>query len=200
MNQINSLTQIFAPLQKTSTINGMKSFLAKSTLLVSLILSTSVHGEMYKWVDEDGNTNYSDVQPFKNADTHVSPEINTTPAVKAPKPQAAEEDPVSTQQTVYQFFKIASPEHNATIRDNQGNFSIGLEIQPALNTRQGHYISVLLDNKVIHNKLTSLSAQFSNIDRGTHQISASIKNKRGKTLLSTDSISIHLHRKSILKP
>jgi len=178
----------------------MKSFLAKSSVLVSLILSTSVHAEMYKWVDEDGNTNYSDVQPFKDADTHVSPEVNTTPAVKVPKPQVTEESSASTQQTVYQLFKITSPEHNATIRDNQGNFSVGLEIQPALNTKQGHYISVLLDNKVVQDKLTSLSARFSNIDRGTHQISASIKNKRGKTLLSTDSISIHLHRTSILKP
>jgi len=178
----------------------MKSFLAKPALLLCLLISTSVHSEMYKWVDEDGNTHYSDVQPFKNANEHISPDINTTPAVKAPKQVAPKDKSASTQETKYQLLKIVSPEHNATIRNNQGNFSIALEIQPALNLKQGHYISVLLDNQITHDKLTSLSAAFSNIDRGTHQISASIKNKRGKILLSTDSISIHLHRKSILNP
>jgi Domain of unknown function (DUF4124) len=178
----------------------MKSFLAKPALLLFLLTSTSAHSEMYKWVDEDGNTNYSDIQPFKNAGEHVSPDINTTPAVKAPKPQVTEDNSASTKETVYQFFKIASPEHDATIRNNQGNFSIGFEIQPALNTKQGHYISVLLDNKIAQDKLTSLGTQFSNIDRGTHQISALIKNKQGKTLLRTDSIRIHLRRHSILNP
>jgi len=177
----------------------MKTYLTKLALLPCLFISISAHSEMYKWVDEDGNTHYSDIQPFKDASEHISPDINTTPAVKVPEPQVTEGSS-STKETVYKIFKVASPEHNAIIRDNQGNFSIGLEIQPALNTKQGHYINVLLDNKVTHNKLTSLSAQFSNIDRGTHQISAVIKNKYGKTLLRTGSISIHLRRKSILNP
>jgi len=175
----------------------MKSFLSKFILLLPLIFSTSVYSEMYKWVDEEGNTNYSDKQPFKNASKHIAPDINTTPAIKAPKPQAIEEN---TKEAVYQFFKITSPEHKATIRDNQGNFSISLAIQPPLNTAQGHYISVLLDNKLAQDKLTGLSAQLSNIDRGTHQITASIKNKQGKTLLSTKNITIYMHRRSVLNP
>lgn len=175
----------------------MKSFLSKFILLASLIFSTSVHSEMYKWVDEEGNTNYSDKQPFENASTHITPDINTTPAVKAPKPPIIEE---TAKQTVYQFFKITSPEHNATIRDNQGNFSISLAIQPALNTAQGHYISVLLDNKLAQDRLTGLGAQFSNVDRGTHQITALIKNKQGKILLRTKNITIYMHRKSVLNP
>jgi len=178
----------------------MKTSLAKLALLSFLFTSISAHSEMYKWVDEDGNTHYSDIQPFKNAGEHISPDLNTTPAVNIPKPQVTAEGSTSTKETVYKLFKVASPSNNATIRDNQGNFSIGLEIQPALNTKQGHYINVLLDNKITHNKLTSLSAQFSNIDRGTHQVSAVIKNKRGKTLLRTENISIHLHRKSIFNP
>jgi len=177
----------------------MKISLAKLALLPCLLISLSVHSEMYKWEDKDGNTHYSDIQPFKNASEHISPDINTTPAVNIPEPQITEESS-STKDTVYKIFKVASPEDNATIRDNQGNFSIGLEIQPALNTSQGHYISVLLDNKITHKKITNLSAQFSNIDRGTHQISAIIKNKRGKSMLSSKSVSIHLHRHSILNP
>jgi len=177
----------------------MKISLAKLALLPCLLISLSAHSEMYKWVDKDGNTHYSDIQPFKNASEHISPDINTTPAVNVPEPQITEEDS-NTKDTVYKIFKVASPADDATIRDNQGNFSIGLEIQPALNTSQGHYINVLLDNKVTHNKLSNLSAQFNNIDRGTHQISAIIKNKQGKTILSSKSVTIHLHRKSILNP
>jgi len=177
----------------------MKSLLTKLILLMPFIFSASVQSEMYKWVDDEGNINYSDRPPFNNADTHVSPEINTTPAIKVPEkpPQAPEE---STKETVYQFFKITAPEQNATIRDNQGDFAISLAIQPDLNTARGDYITVLLDNKIAQDNLTSLSAQFNNADRGVHQISALIKNKQGKTLFSTKSISINMHRASVLNP
>jgi len=177
----------------------MKIPLAWFALLPCLLISLSVHSAMYKWVDKDGNTHYSDIQPFENAGEHISPTINTTPAINIPEPQITEESS-NTKDTVYKFLKITYPANDETIRNNQGNFSIKLEIQPALNTSQGHYINILLDNKITHNKLTGLSAQFSNIDRGTHQISATIKNKRGKTILSSESIRIYLHRKSILNP
>ena len=178
----------------------MKSPLSKFVLLLTLLFSANVQSEMYKWVDEEGHTNYSDKQPFKSASEHVAPDINTTPAIAIPKPQAIPQNTTSTKETQYTLFKITSPEHNATIRNNQGNFSIRFALQPPLNTEQGHYISLLLDNKLVQDKLTSLSAQFSNIDRGTHQIAASIKNKRGKILFSTENTSIHMHRKSVLNP
>ena len=178
----------------------MKLQIIKISLILSLLSPICAHSQMYKWVDEDGNVSYSDQPPYKGANTLTPPDLNTTPKVDTPK-----EKPISLldsppTETTYNFFRITSPENDATIRDNQGNFSISLGIKPALNTRQGHYISVFIDDKLVQDKLTSMSINFSNIDRGTHQIRAEVKNKAGKKLSSSNTTTIHLHRKSILNP
>ena len=129
---------------------------------------------MYKWVDAEGNISYSDQPPFKDADKLDPPPINTTPAVSAPKTAAKEVE--EETDTKYSFFKITSPENDATIRNNEGNFSISLGINPELDTANGHYLTILLDGKPVHKKTTSTNASFSNVDRGTHKITATVKN------------------------
>ncbi|HED34757.1 MAG TPA: DUF4124 domain-containing protein [Gammaproteobacteria bacterium] len=169
----------------------------KTALLLTLILvstCTTAFAEMYKWIDEDGNISYSDQPPYKGAETLDAPQISTTPAVKVP-PKAAtrEEEEAEKNETKYSYFKITSPENDATIRDNNGNFSISMNSKPALDTAAGHYISILIDGKAVK-KQSSTTASFSNIDRGTHKISAQIKNKNNKVVRSAATITLHLHR------
>jgi len=169
----------------------------KITLLVTLILTltcTTAFAEMYKWIDEDGNISYSDQPPYKGAETLDAPQISTTPAVKTPPGKTSkEEDEADKNETKYSYFKITSPENDATIRDNNGNFSIAMNSKPALDTAAGHYISILIDGKSVK-KQSSTTASFSNIDRGTHKISAQIKNKNNKVVRRTPTITLHLHR------
>ena len=196
--QINRLK--FAALKKAPNIHCMKLQIIKTTLILTLLLPFSAHSQMYKWVDEDGNVSYSDQPPFKGANTLAPPDLNTTPKVDIPKEKPKSILDSKPNETSYSFFKITAPENDATIRSNAGNFSASLGLKPALNTSQGHYISVFLDNKLVQDKLTSQSISFSNIDRGTHQIKAEIRNRAGKTISNSNTITVHMHRKSILNP
>jgi len=165
-------------------------------LLFSIILSTLPLGataEMYKWVDENGNITYSDTPPIKEAEALRPPVLNAIPAVKPEaKAPVAEQEP--EKPTIYTRFDITSPANNASIRDNSGNISVSMTLNPVLNTKQGHTISISVDGKVIKDKIQSSKTQLNNINRGTHTISASIKNKKGSTLYTSQTITVHLHR------
>lgn len=178
----------------------MKPLLVKFSLLLTLIIPSTAYCEMYKWVDDEGNISYSDQPPFKGANTLTPPELSTLPTVNVPKQKATDEAATDNKQASYQLIKITSPLENETVRDNQGNITVTLGIEPALNIKQGHYISLLIDNKIAQDKLTGLSASFSNIDRGSHQITAIIKDRQGKILLSSSATTVHVRRQSILHP
>lgn len=166
-------------------------------LLFFALNFTTASAELYKWVDDEGNISYSDQPPFKDAEQLTPPGLSTTPAVKVPakQPEPADE---KTPEFKYTYFRITSPEHDATIRNNEGNLSITLGMKPALNTLLGHSISIQLDGKTVEESLLGTSASLKNIDRGSHTISAAIKDKKGRVLLNSNSITVHVHRVSIL--
>ncbi len=165
--------------------------------IFSLLIAFGVHAKLYKWVDENGEVHYSDSPPHKNAKEIKPPPLMTTPAVKyTPKKKEAEEKEETA--TKYTDFKITSPGENETIRDNSGNVSISLSIDPPLDTKNGHSISILIDGRTKINKSKSLSHTLNYVDRGTHKLQAEIRNAKGKTIKSSNTVTIHLHRFSKL--
>lgn len=173
------------------------------TLLLCAIFTSTAVAEMYKWVDPDGNISYSDQPPFKGAQKLNAPEITTVPAANVPekKPDPSAEDSKSKDKKTasYTYLKITSPVDDATIRDNEGNFSVSITIKPALNTKKGHYFSVFMDGKTVQDKIYVGSASLNNVDRGTHKISVAVKNDKGKILRKSKAITVHLHRQSVVR-
>ena len=94
----------------------------------------------------------------------------------------------------YQNFAIVSPINEATIRNNAGNIQIALDIRPVL--QPGHQVQVLLDGNVISTS-RGVIATISNVDRGTHSITANILGADNKIIKSTVPVTIHLHRASV---
>lgn len=170
-------------------------------LLGSLLLTGPLaQAEMYKWVDEEGNVSYSDQPQHKDARKLDSLGDNTIPATRVP-PKAQPALPAPDEpETRYSSLQITSPEDDQAIRSNPGNITVSLTIEPALNVAQGHSISLLLDHQLVSENITTDQAMLQNIDRGTHQLSAVIKNQQGRTLKQSNSITFHLHRHSILHP
>lgn len=165
-----------------------------------LLLGQAVQAEMYKWVDEEGNVSYSDQPQHKDARKLEPFGDNTIPATPV-QPRAQPSLPAPGKpDTRYSMLQITSPEHDQAIRSNPGNISVSLTTEPALDVAQGHSISLLLDHQLVSENITSNTATLQNVDRGTHQLSAIIKNKQGKTLKQSDTITFHLHRHSILHP
>ena len=171
-------------------------------IILNLLVFSS-QAELYKWVDKNGETIYSDEPPHDNAQPLEPPPLVTTPAIKY-KPKAKAENQQEKKEkedieTIYSSFKITSPANDETLRDNAGNITVSLAITPKLDVKAGHSISVLLNSQSKIEGSTGLTIGLKNIDRGTHSIQAIIKNKQKKIIKSTNSVTIHMRRFSKLR-
>ena len=172
----------------------------KLLTLAVLALPLMAHAALYKWVDDNGEVVYSDTPPPQKAEEIRPPSLNVTPAVKykAKEAPAAEEAPAATFN--YTEFKVVSPAMEETVRNNNGSLTVAVSLTPKLNTDLGHTIAFLVDGKVKVKNSTSLSKTLTFIERGTHSISAKVKDVNGKTVMATDSVTIHMFRGSKLHP
>ena len=166
----------------------MKYLLSLTLLLTPLV----IHAEIYRGVDEAGNVFYSDKE---QANTELIP-TPTPNAISIPKLEPKKPVAKVEQTNSYKSFHIISPENNATIRDNSGTISINLSIQPSLDIKNGHQISIYLDGQRVITNATELTIQLPNISRGKHTLSAKIIDSKGKQIISSNSVTIHMKRTS----
>ena len=174
-----------------------------SRLLVILfvMLPGLLTAAVYKRVGPDGSVYYSD-QPGDGGKAIKLPESTTyTPPpiperYKAFRARSLEKQ--DEKAAGYTKVEITSPTQDSTLRSNAGNLPVSLRIQPGL--RKGDVIRLVTDGKNLPLKITTPSLTLKNVDRGTHSLIAKIENERGKTLISSASVSFTLRRESILFP
>jgi hypothetical protein len=161
--------------------------------LIPLLVSFSLQAELYRSVNEEGNVTFSD----KETPNAEKIPMHMPTEVRMPKPEAkteaAEKPDTGTR---YTEFQITQPVNDATVRDNTGNVSVVLTLKPDLDLAAGHKITVSVDGKPVKTG-TSLGVQLPNIDRGSHSISAVVIDKSGKTIKTSNSVTIHLKRKGL---
>jgi len=165
--------------------------------LVSLGISLSQAGEIYKTVDEDGRVTYSDKPPRQHkGDKAELPPVNTME--KTEKPRSSPQDSVPTSQSEqaidYQL-SLASPEQDAQLPPGQRDLVIRVELDPPLAPE--HQLVYYMDGEEIARGRHS-QYRIEEIFRGTHQIRVAIVNQRGQTLQASDTRQVHVHRPSLL--
>ena len=161
-----------------------------------LIWAASGHAEVYRWTDDQGNLHFSDSAPESDDFEKVKiPPVLSVPAFKVPQ-QATDKLPYSeTDQISYHRFSIIQPEHDTAIRNNAGDLSVDIAMEPPL--MDDHSIVLFMDgNPVAEDQKTTF--QLSNVDRGTHILHAEIRNGSGKTIKATDHIEFSILRVSVL--
>lgn len=166
------------------------------SFLLFLALSFCAHAEMYKWVDADGNITYSDrPQPGASNDDEVTevtvPPVNTVPAVDTSVLDKSEETKQDNQPGA-ESISIISPQDDEAIRENAGNVSISVAVEPILVDET---VAIYLDgNEVSRGQATNVYLQ--NIDRGTHIITAEVISAEGNIVASASPVTFHLLRYS----
>jgi hypothetical protein len=147
---------------------------------------------IYKSVDAKGNVVYSD-KPTANAQpvtlTPISI-VSPPPATAVPVDATMPKKPVISAS--YKQLDIVSPQNDATIWDNNGNFSVQISMEPALVA--GDTLQIMLDGKVVASSSSSTSFNITGIDRGTHIVQAQIINAQQAVVKTSQSITIFLHR------
>ena len=163
-------------------------------ILLLLLVSFSLQAELYKGIDEHGNVYFTDKEI---PDSEKIP-MHMPTVIQMPKPEDVKQTTEKvSKDTSYTSFKILHPANDDTIRNNNGNITVSLALTPELNTASGHKISVSVDGKVVIQSTALLTVQLTNIDRGSHTIQATVINKKGKTIKSSNSITVHLKRKGL---
>lgn len=167
--------------------------------------------KIFKTVDADGNVVFSDLPPgaSQNAETVEvqEPNVFTSDATITPLPGDGEpwavagededEGPELTQG--YRSVTIATPAHDASVRENTGNVNVVAQLVPALQS--GHSARLLLDDVAAGLAGTAgedVTFVLTNIDRGTHTLKVEVLDGNGAVVFQSNQSTFHLLRYSIL--
>ena len=165
-------------------------------MLIFLVCTATGAQEIYRTVDQNGNVVFSDV-PTKGSEKIKLKETTTIKSLASePSSLVTAPDPKQTASIPYKSISITAPANDEAIRDNAGNVSIKVALEPAL--RPGHQVVVYLDGKETTGGSSNVF-NLENIDRGTHQLRASVKDPDGHIVISSKSTTFHLLRHSVIK-
>ena len=162
--------------------------------LMSVVCTVAFSATVYRWVDENGVTHYSD-QPHENAEKVqvAAPQTyKPTPLPRSTGSQSAADAP-----NTYQC-QVVSPAND----DNFPNtYSVSTSVQVEPTPHNGDKAYLLLDGARVPNFPTSGgSFTIANIDRGQHTLQAVVQDPNGKLLCQSANVSFTVLQPSVLNP
>lgn len=167
----------------------------KYFILLLVMVAAGVQAEVYKSVNEKGEVIYTD-KPTVGAKRMKLPELPTYTAPPAAPSGSAATKPV--QNAFYENFAFSRPGNEETVRNNLGIVMIETRLSPGLQTKRRHRIQFYLDGKPNGPLLDRTAITLSNLERGTHTLSASVLDQDGKALISTSDVTVYVKRESKL--
>jgi hypothetical protein len=165
--------------------------------LISVACTVALSATVYKWVDENGVTHYSD-QPHENAE---KVQVAQPQTYKAPRvnPQAAAQPATQARPpNSYQSCDVVTPANDQTF-PNADSVSTAVQVSP--QPHDGDRVFLLLDGQRVPNfPPTGGSYTISPIDRGTHSVQAVVQDSSGRTLCQSEPVSFTVLQPSVLNP
>ena len=167
------------------------------TLMSVVCTAVAVSATVYRWVDENGVTHYSD-QPHENAEkVHVAaPQTYKPPPTQQPQQPAGRNAPAQAPNT-YQC-QVTSPANDDSF-PNTYSVNTAVEVNPS--PRNGDQAFLLMDGMPVPNFPTQGGAfTIDNIDRGQHTLQAIVQDANGKLLCQSASVTFTVLQPSVLNP
>jgi len=172
----------------------------RTTLFLLVLLAVPVFASqtVWKWVDANGVTHYSD-RAVPGA-TRMEVSTGTTVGNSTPSPSFgnASPDPVDAGPP-YRDFEIWKPGNDETIANTGGQVSVNVRVEPAV--QPGHTLSLYLDGRLVEGYPgNATSFELSNVARGTHSVVAVVTNNNGSRVQETPSVTFHVRQESAAQP
>jgi hypothetical protein len=164
-------------------------------LIGLLLLSAHSLATVYRWVDESGKVHYSD-EAKENAQA-IELNENTQNNMTINTPAKLNVTP-ATETKINYTLSITSPQQEATIRDNNGDFTVSASVTPELP--RGVLLTLLIDGAVIVQPQVSPVFKLTGINRGEHSLVVNAVTQSGKVLASSSPRKIFLHQASVFGP
>ena len=169
----------------------------KWLVLLSLLSTVASGQSAYTWVDENGQTHYSD-RPVPGS---APIELETAQGFTAPRPairEAAEPEAEIDPAAAYTAFNILQPQQQETLWNVAGNVGVSLDISPGL--QPGHHVGVYLDGELTDVGTTALQFQLTEVFRGQHTLQAVILDNDGGDVLRSLAVTFMVQQTTLLNP
>jgi Domain of unknown function (DUF4124) len=163
--------------------------------LMSVLCTAAFSATVYKWVDENGVTHYSD-QPHENAQkVQVA-----APQTYKSQPQAARQSGSQPEARANSYIScdVVSPENEQTLPNA---YSITAAVQVNPTPHDGDRLVVLLDGAPVPGfPAGGGQMTIADLDRGTHTLQAVVQDQSGKRLCQSPNVSFTVLQPSVLNP
>ncbi len=158
-----------------------------------------VQATIYRWVNSQGSTVFSDQTPPTGAHWHKI-ELKPLPVLPSRQQTSATQTAISPGTPLLSLktrpkILITFPRNRAGIRSNNGNITIQLKIKPA--SRFGEIVKVYLDGQLVFSG-HGLTVGLKNLDRGQHEAYAVLATPTGQVISRSNLIIFYILKHSIL--
>jgi hypothetical protein len=145
---------------------------------------------VYRSVDENGNIIFSD----KPSDGAEKIHVEDAQTISPPSAGPFKYTPTKKEQPQgYTDIAITSPANDTATRNNEGNVTVSVTLNPGLNSGKGDQLALYMDGAQVS---IGYLPQFElkNVDRGLHTLKASVIDASGKTIISSSPVSFTILR------
>jgi len=162
--------------------------------LMSVVCTATLAATVFKWVDENGVTHYSD-QPHENAEKVQVAAPQTYSAPRPPRPAAAAaRAPTTSPAPAYQSCALVEPVNDQTFT-NASSVSASVQLDP--QQRPGDQVFVLLDGARFPAGGGAITLP---VERGTHALQAVVQDSSGQVVCQSPPVSFNVTQPSLLNP
>lgn len=160
---------------------------------------TASSAEVWKWVDANGVTHYSD-QPVPGA---IRIEVRTGNVAQSNSPPSPSSATAAQSQDEgranYLTLQIVRPTNDQNIINTGGRVDVEVRISPPLEAT--HRLSLLVDGRAVTGSGRNVSTYaLTEVPRGTHTVSAIVTDAEGNTLQESPTVTFNVRQESIAQP
>ena len=161
--------------------------------------STAQATPVYRWVDENGQVNYSD-RPGPGA---VLIELSTSAPIldagpSSPRgPQRAME-PRTPAVAAYETLAVLQPASRETLWGTAGRVEVAIGVSPELQPR--HSLALYMDGALAEFGTNATGFAIEDVARGEHTVQAVILDEAGRELLRSAPVTFFVQQTSIHYP
>lgn len=171
--------------------------------IVLLFATPLLHakGKVYQWVDEQGQTHFSDTAPHDTLEftitnhTQASPEKPAEPVEALISQEEKVDNATETDKLVDQLeyqISIVSPLNDAAIRSNNGMLEVRVKTTPKKEKRSRYLLSI--DGKNVISEQSAGIIRTYNVDRGTHLLQVQLIDENDTVMATSHPIAVHVKR------
>jgi hypothetical protein len=176
----------------------MRTALLLLALAAFGLCSTASAADVWKWVDANGVTHYSD-QPIPGA-IKIEVRAGNISEARSAQPLSNQADSQSqTEQGSYREFQIVRPTKDQNIINTGGEVAVEIRIAPPL--RATHKLNLYIDGKLVtgfpHN---TASYALTAVPRGMHTLTALVADASGNTIQDAPPVTFNVRQESIAQP